>query len=118
VFYPFAFSGVCTGELQELRDHVAGFSDATVSSRDLPPHMFSIGAFADRDGDDVSSLSDFWPHGGVASAYGVSDDERGSARRRTVIVDRGGLARCRFDIDISDLGSLSVSSCSSRYALT
>ncbi|HEY0775266.1 MAG TPA: redoxin domain-containing protein, partial [Nocardioidaceae bacterium] len=27
VFYPFAFSGVCTGELRELRDHGSRLTD-------------------------------------------------------------------------------------------
>ena len=35
-------------------------------------------------------LADFWPHGEVARAYGVFDEERGLALRGTFIVDKQG----------------------------
>jgi alkyl hydroperoxide reductase subunit AhpC len=38
-------------------------------------------------------LTDFWPHGAIASAYGVFDAERGCAVRGTFVVDRAGLIR-------------------------
>ena len=38
-------------------------------------------------------LSDFWPHGGVALAYGVFNDDAGFANRGTFVVDRTGVIR-------------------------
>ena len=35
-------------------------------------------------------LSDFWPHGEVAKAYGVFDDTRGCAIRATFVIDKSG----------------------------
>ena len=75
VFFPYAFSGVCTGELLALRDRgdeIAAAGGAVVGVSCDP--MFSLRAFADRDGLEFPLLSDFWPHGAVASAYGVLDE--------------------------------------------
>jgi mycoredoxin-dependent peroxiredoxin len=55
--------------------------------------MFSLRAFAEQGGLDFPLLSDFWPHGEVAKAYGVFDADRGCAKRSTFIVDRDGLLR-------------------------
>ena len=38
-------------------------------------------------------LSDFWPHGAVASAYGVFDDDTGGARRSSYLIDQNGVVR-------------------------
>jgi peroxiredoxin (alkyl hydroperoxide reductase subunit C) len=38
-------------------------------------------------------LADFWPHGAVAQAYGVFNDERGFANRGTFIIDTAGVVR-------------------------
>jgi peroxiredoxin len=55
--------------------------------------MFALRELADRDGLEFPLLSDFWPHGAVASAYGVFDEEKGCARRSTFVVDRAGVVR-------------------------
>jgi peroxiredoxin len=91
VFYPYAFSRVCTGELTALRDawpELDGEGRAVLAvSCDA---MFSLRAFAEADRLPFPLLSDFWPHGAVASAYGVLDPDRGCARRSTFVVDRDG----------------------------
>ncbi len=91
VFYPFAFSRVCTGELSALRDRWDAFDreDVVVLGLSCDP-VYALRAFADADGLALSLLSDFWPHGAVATAYGVFDPARGAPRRSTVIVDRDG----------------------------
>ena len=38
-------------------------------------------------------LADYWPHGAVASAYGVFDDEQGCPLRSSFVVDRAGIIR-------------------------
>jgi peroxiredoxin len=94
MFYPFAFSGVCTGELCAVRDELPTFEsdDVQVLAVSCDP-VFALRAFADRDGLTFPLLSDFWPHGAVAEAYGVLDRERGCAVRSTFIVDAHGVLR-------------------------
>jgi peroxiredoxin len=91
MFYPYAFSNVCTGELCQVRDQLPDFAsdDVQVLAVSCDP-MFSLRAFADRDGLTFPLLSDFWPHGEVATAYGVFDPDFGCARRSTYIIDRDG----------------------------
>ena len=38
-------------------------------------------------------LADFWPHGEVARAYGVFNEEKGFAFRGTFLIDREGIVR-------------------------
>ncbi len=107
VFYPFAFSGVCTGELSEIRDRLSDVADdANEVVAVSCDHMFSLRAFADRDGYPFSLLSDFWPHGEVSSAYGVFDSKLGCSGRATVIVDRGGVVRWLVHNEIAHARSL------------
>jgi peroxiredoxin len=98
VFYPFAFSGVCTGELVELRD---GFASSTEDTPELLAiscdPIYALRAYADRDGYQFSLLSDFWPHGEVSRAYGAFNAERGCANRLTVLVDRRGVVRWQVE---------------------
>lgn len=90
-FYPYAFSGVCTGELAGIRDRLAEFLtfDTEVLAISCDP-TYALRAFADSDGLNFPLLSDFWPHGEVARAYDVFNEKRGCARRSTYILDKEG----------------------------
>ena len=94
VFYPFAFSGTCQGELCQLRDELADYSGADVQvlglSVDTP---YSLKMWAEQQGYQFPLLSDFWPHGGVASTYGVFNEVAGFANRGTFLIDKGGVVR-------------------------
>lgn len=91
VFYPFAFSGICTGELTGLRDRLGDFeSDQTTLVALSCDPMFTQRAVADRDGIFFPLLSDFWPHGATARAYGVFDEISGGSKRSSFIRDRQG----------------------------
>jgi peroxiredoxin len=94
VFYPFAFSGICTGELDEIRDHLERFvsDDLQVVCISCDP-MFTLRAWADIQGYFFPLLSDFWPHGEVARAYGVLNDRTGAPVRGTFLVGRDGLVK-------------------------
>ena len=91
LFYPFAFSGICTGELCALRDDLSAFQndDVQLLAISCDP-MYAQRAFAEQEGYKFPVLADFWPHGGAAKAYGVFDDARGCAVRGTFIVDKNG----------------------------
>jgi peroxiredoxin len=91
VFYPFAFSGICTGELCTIRDQIERFQSDDVEtiavSIDAP---FSLKAFAEKESLDFPLLADFWPHGSVARAYGVFNEAVGAAERGTFVIDKDG----------------------------
>ncbi|MCU1689912.1 MAG: ahpE [Pseudonocardiales bacterium] len=94
VFYPAAFTGICTGELCAVRDDIASFQNDDVQivalSVDSP---YSLKIFAEREGYSFPILSDFWPHGEVAMRYGVFNDQQGFANRGTFLVDIDGIVR-------------------------
>jgi peroxiredoxin len=94
MFYPLAFSGGCHGELCAIRDDflIAAPSDVQVLTVSVDS-MFSHRAWADREKFTFPLLSDFWPHGAVAQAYGVFDTERGFAVRGTFVIDSEGVVR-------------------------
>ena len=93
-FFPYAFSGICTGELTGIRDRLADFLtfDSELLAISCDP-VYSLRAFADADGLNFPLLSDFWPHGQVCRAYGVLDEAKGAPRRSSYIVDQEGIVR-------------------------
>jgi peroxiredoxin len=94
VFYPFAFSGICTTELCQVRDDLPHFQNPEVQvlgvSIDSP---YTLKAYAEAQGYRFPLLADFWPHGAVAKAYGVFNDTAGMANRGTFLIDREGVVR-------------------------
>ena len=97
VFYPFTFTGVCTGELCELRDDLGAYerSDAQVLAVSCDTR-FAQKKFADEQGYTFPVLADFWPHGDVAKAYGVFNDQLGAAMRGTFVIDKEGTVVATF----------------------
>jgi peroxiredoxin len=94
VFFPFAFSGICTGELCQVRDEITEYQNDKVQvvgiSVDAP---FSLKAWAQQEGYTFPLLADFWPHGEVAQAYGVFNEASGMANRGTFLIDTTGTVR-------------------------
>jgi mycoredoxin-dependent peroxiredoxin len=94
VFFPLAFTGICQGELDEIRDHLPDYqNDATVAlaiSVGPPPTHKVWCAQSDFL---FPVLSDFWPHGAVAQDYGVFNADAGFANRGTFVIDRSGIIR-------------------------
>jgi peroxiredoxin len=107
LFFPWAFSSVCTGELTGIRDRLDEFLtfDTEVLALSTDP-TYSLRVFADRDGLNFPLLSDFWPHGAVASSYGVFDAELGVAGRSSFVVDRGGIVRWTVHHQLPDARDL------------
>ena len=94
VFYPWAFTSICTGELGALRDNIDSFANDEVQVLTISvDSSFSHKIFAQRDGLNFPLLADFWPHGGVAQAYGVFNSDAGAANRGTFLVDSDGIIR-------------------------
>jgi peroxiredoxin len=94
VFFPYAFSGVCTGEMSGIRERLADFLtfDSEVMGISCDP-VFALRAFADADGLNFPLLSDFWPHGEVSRAFGVLDERTGAPHRSSYVVDKEGRVR-------------------------
>lgn len=94
VFYPWAFTGICGGELRDLQADLDEFQD-----RDVEVLAVSVDSrycqrvFADREGFTYALLADFWPHGAVARRYGVLHEEAGVALRASFLIDRDGIVR-------------------------
>ncbi|GAA4394673.1 peroxiredoxin [Tsukamurella soli] len=94
VFFPLAFTGTCESELGQVRDNLPAFENddtaiVAVSVGAPPTHKVWSGA----QGYLFPIVSDFWPHGDVARAYGVFNEKSGYANRGTFVIDRGGVVR-------------------------
>ncbi|MCW2873373.1 peroxiredoxin [Actinacidiphila oryziradicis] len=94
VFYPFSFTGVCTGELSALRDELPAFQNEGIQLLAVSnDSMHTQRVFSEKEGLEYPLLSDFWPHGAVSTAYGVFDEEKGCAVRGTFVIDKEGVVR-------------------------
>ncbi len=102
VFYPLAFTGVCAGELNLIQSELEQFQNDRIQvlavSVDSP---YTLRMFADTEGFKFPLLSDFWPHGAVAQAYGVFNAEAGVAKRGTFLIDAEGIVRWKVVNDLS-----------------
>ena len=97
VFYPLSFSGICTGELCEIRDNFAKFEKEDVELLAISvDSKFVQKQFAEHEGYKFSVLADFWPHGSVAQAYGVFIEEAGIANRATFVINKDGELVAKF----------------------
>jgi peroxiredoxin len=100
VFYPFTFTAVCEGELCRLRDDYSQFTAAgvevmAVSCDSVPAQK----VWAEQQGWQFPVLSDFWPHGAVAQAYGVFNEALGCANRATFLIGADGTVLDAFATD-------------------
>jgi peroxiredoxin (alkyl hydroperoxide reductase subunit C) len=93
VFYPFAFSPVCTDQLTLYEDALGGFAERGVQlygvSCDAGPAQ---AAFKEKLGVSCEQLSDFEPKGATCAALGVLHPG-GFAERALVIFDADGVVR-------------------------
>ncbi|GGJ84141.1 putative peroxiredoxin (thioredoxin reductase) AhpE [Pilimelia anulata] len=94
VFYPLAFTGTCRGELAGIQAELDRYRDADVQVLTVSvDSVYTHKVFAMQEGFDFPLLADFWPHGGVARAYGVFNEAAGFADRGTFVIDRAGIVR-------------------------
>jgi mycoredoxin-dependent peroxiredoxin len=103
IFYPWAFSGICRGELAAVRDSHERFAAAGARVLALScDSMFTLRAYADAEEIGFDLLSDHWPHGVIANAYGVFDADAGCALRGTFVLDAEGVITWRTVNGIGD----------------
>jgi mycoredoxin-dependent peroxiredoxin len=94
VFFPLAFTGICQGEMDRIRDHLRDYENDRTQTLAIsvgPPPTHKI--WAVENGYLFPVLSDFWPHGAVSQAYGVFNSDAGVPNRGTFVVDRKGVIR-------------------------
>jgi peroxiredoxin len=94
-FHPLAWTEVCRLQMQALEAKMADFTrlgavPLGVSVDSVP----SKKAWAEAIGiERTRLLSDFWPHGGAAAAFGLFREREGFSERACVILDETGVIR-------------------------
>lgn len=97
VFVPAAFTATCTGEYCELRDNISLFNDIHAQLLGISTDPKSaLRVWKEQEQLEFPLLSDFWPHGEVARAYGVFLEDRGVAARATFVIDDTLTVRAAF----------------------
>ncbi len=105
LFFPFAFTSVCTEELCNVRDNMNVYSklnaEVLAVSVDSP---FTLGKFKEDQGFNFRVASDFNKE--AFPAYGAAYDEfvfglKGVAKRSAFIIDKEGVIRYAEVLDIA-----------------
>jgi peroxiredoxin len=91
-FHPLAWTEVCAKQMQSLEANKDIFASLNTAPMGLSIDSVPCKkAWADSLGiKTVPLLSDFWPHGEVASAYGIFRNKDGFSERANIIVDEKG----------------------------
>jgi Peroxiredoxin len=94
-FHPLAWTRVCAIQMQDLEKHredmerlgavALGLSVDSVPCKKAWAESLGI--------QETRLLADFWPHGGVARAYGIFREKNGFSERAVFIVDAEGVIR-------------------------
>jgi peroxiredoxin (alkyl hydroperoxide reductase subunit C) len=102
VFYPLAFSSVCTRQLTEIGEHEARYAGdgAQVVALSVDSRYVQRRFGQELGLRDTILLADFEPKGAVSRAYGVYLDERGYSGRASFVIDRAGVVRSAQVTDV------------------
>jgi len=91
VFIPFPFTTTCDAEVCTIRDNFDALDARVVV---INCHAAQTNKrWVEEYGLGFEVLSDFWPHGEVARAYGTFNEERGMSERHTFVLDSDGTVR-------------------------
>jgi mycoredoxin-dependent peroxiredoxin len=95
VFYPLAFSSVCTRQLSQIGEHESRYAgdDAQVIGVSVDSRYVQRRFAEDLGLKDTILLADFEPKGAVSRSYGVYLDGPGTSGRATFVIDKGGVVR-------------------------
>jgi len=93
-FYPFAFSPTCSAQMPAVEEHLERFAGAGAEVVGISiDSTYANAAWAESNGGfSYPLLSDFFPHGAVAAAYGILRAE-GMSERAIFIIDKAGIIR-------------------------
>lgn len=91
-WHPLAWTRVCAEQMQSLETNLAEFEQYNTVPLGLSIDSYPCkNAWAKELGiAQVKLLADFWPHGGVAIAYGLFREIEGFSERANVLVDEDG----------------------------
>ena len=96
VFYPFAFSSVCTDQLSIYNELLGDFAAHGVTLYGVScDATWSQQAFRDKLGVTIEQLSDFEPKGATCRAFGVLH-ERGMPERALVVIGPDAVVRWSY----------------------
>jgi peroxiredoxin len=94
VFYPFAFSPVCTDQLQVYEEALDDFTAQGATLYGVSTDSaWAQKAFKEKLGVSIEQLSDFEPKGAASRKFGAYFEPRGMSNRAIVIVDPEGVVR-------------------------
>jgi glutaredoxin-dependent peroxiredoxin len=97
LFFPQAFTGVCTKELCGVRDNIAQYNNANAQVFGISvDSVFTLGKFKEEQGFNFPLLSDFNKE--VSGSYGslYQDwilDMKGVSKRSAFVIDKQGVVR-------------------------
>jgi len=104
VFIPFPFTGNCDNETCAIRDHLSKLKELDANVVIITVHAVPVAKkWAEENGFEFPVLSDYWPHGAVAQAYGAFNEAVGASNRFTFVLDSEGIVR-----DVISTDSLKV----------
>ncbi len=104
VFIPFPFTGICDDETCAIRDNLTALNDLEAKVAIVTVHAVPVAKkWAVENGFEFPVLSDYWPHGETAKAYGAFNETVGAANRYTFVLDVDGIVR-----DIINTESLGI----------
>lgn len=94
VFIPLPFTNTCLGEMCQLRDGLAALNDVDAAVVAITTHAPPTNKrWSEEHHFGFPVLSDYWPHGRTAIAYGTFNEKLGIADRSTYVMDAGGVVR-------------------------
>ncbi len=92
VFYPFAFSPVCTDQLQIYEEALGELTAQGATLYGVSTDAtYSQTAFKEKLGVSIEQLSDFEPKGAMSKAFGAYFEPAGMTNRALVIVGPDGV---------------------------
>ena len=101
-FYPLDWSGLCTKQMDSYSANLAQFETEGAKIFGISvDSSYSHTAWVDARGLGFPLLADFHPKGAVAKSFGVYNEERGYARRATIVIDKQGIVR---DMELAKQG--------------
>lgn len=100
VFIPFPFTGICQAELCQIRDDLGSLENLGAKVAVITCAARNINdKWAKEQGFSFPILSDYWPHGAAAQAYGSFNEQVGAAWRHTFVLDKDGVVRAIVKTD-------------------
>jgi peroxiredoxin (alkyl hydroperoxide reductase subunit C) len=98
VFYPAAFSPVCTDQFQIYEEVLDEFEAAGATLYGVScDGLWSQKAFKEKLGISIEQLSDFEPKGKASRAFGAYFEKTGVSHRALVIIDPDGIVQWSWE---------------------